>query len=906
MPRKARVVSIDLRAGTARFFTDLNEANAKIRQFGHGAVSDMQASSAAIRELMGGGNVRAVEKFVGSVLGLAPILKAAFPVVGAIAFGQIIADIGKKTYDFFKAMQLAPEITKGVFRELNESLLVTNDQLAVSNDRLENEIAKLEGKHENTLKLSLDEARLAADRLAESLDRDIKNLDKLLREQSDSKFKDFFSQMFGKAGTSDIAREIGGESGFGGFRGQVAGITEQIKLLETYDAEINKIKGSIASAQKYENDKSLNRGSLFGFGGEQIFGELKARMEALNGVLRQLQEERTFIERSTREATLKVKKDSLEASAENAKQDRPFEDRMKSLAVSIETVQAKLNAIGKPEAAQVIAKAFGESMKAIEETNKALERHHTQLTNTQKDQILAAESTLAQTEATEKWQSTFSATTTSIGEHITSLDLLTAAIGRGYEATKQANVETRLMQVLGEHANDPAWLQKQAGGVAGIRAGIELEFDKEHNLQLGQTISNLGDQVEMEKALAAAQKDGAEAVRQAGLKVRLRQLAIKDASADEIKAERDLYDAQRLNVSSENLAKLNEKIEATQRLTKAIMQGADAMRQANLENRLIEIRRSGGGKDEENAARRQDSADHAQQTAETAVQADRLRAIDEQIKKLQEAKATLGDTLAIEIQLRDLENQRIQELVKESLGMRGARDGVRAFFLEMQEDAKSSAQIVYDALNSSLDRVSANLAKLFTGKKTDWGKAFEEIGGQMVESTIKSSLQKGLGALGKHFGIDIGGNKPDGTRGNPIWVQVAGGAGAPGVTPGVINIGGGSSGAGSGDGIMSGVVGMVSHMLPGRASGGPVYSGEGYMVGEHGPEPFFPSSNGTIIPHGALSGGGPTHVEYHIDARGADLGVMNRIRQGMRATHDQATADAVRAVNERSKRVPGR
>lgn len=38
---------------------------------------------------------------------------------------------------------------------------------------------------------------------------------------------------------------------------------------------------------------------------------------------------------------------------------------------------------------------------------------------------------------------------------------------------------------------------------------------------------------------------------------------------------------------------------------------------------------------------------------------------------------------------------------------------------------------------------------------------------------------------------------------------------------------------------------------PPRASGGPVYAGRSYMVGERGPEPFIPSTNGTILPNGS-------------------------------------------------------
>jgi hypothetical protein len=44
------------------------------------------------------------------------------------------------------------------------------------------------------------------------------------------------------------------------------------------------------------------------------------------------------------------------------------------------------------------------------------------------------------------------------------------------------------------------------------------------------------------------------------------------------------------------------------------------------------------------------------------------------------------------------------------------------------------------------------------------------------------------------------------------------------------------------------------NIYSGRASGGPVYAGQSYWVGENGPEPFIPSTNGTIIPNDKAMG----------------------------------------------------
>lgn len=59
-------------------------------------------------------------------------------------------------------------------------------------------------------------------------------------------------------------------------------------------------------------------------------------------------------------------------------------------------------------------------------------------------------------------------------------------------------------------------------------------------------------------------------------------------------------------------------------------------------------------------------------------------------------------------------------------------------------------------------------------------------------------------------------------------------------------IGGGAGGGGAGGLLdLSGVLGAVLG-LPGRATGGPVSPGRGYLVGERGPELFVPTSAGRV------------------------------------------------------------
>jgi phage-related minor tail protein len=64
-----------------------------------------------------------------------------------------------------------------------------------------------------------------------------------------------------------------------------------------------------------------------------------------------------------------------------------------------------------------------------------------------------------------------------------------------------------------------------------------------------------------------------------------------------------------------------------------------------------------------------------------------------------------------------------------------------------------------------------------------------------------------------------------------------------------------AGGGGLGAGLISGISSLVTGLLgaPGRATGGPVSTGRGFVVGENGPELFVPSSSGRIEHLGSAS-----------------------------------------------------
>jgi hypothetical protein len=194
--RRAAVISIDVEAGTAKMLAQLQQAKAGLREFGASGASSMAPTTVALRELEGNlaNNTRGVARFLGQTLGLGPVLQKAFPLIGGIAFGGMLVSLGGKVVDFFKKMADGPKKIADAFRELNAPLHATNIELQLSNARLEDEIAKLQGKQGNNgLKIALLETATAADKLAESLDKDIKKADDLIAKEGVSRWRAGFT-----------------------------------------------------------------------------------------------------------------------------------------------------------------------------------------------------------------------------------------------------------------------------------------------------------------------------------------------------------------------------------------------------------------------------------------------------------------------------------------------------------------------------------------------------------------------------------------------------------------------------------------------------------------------------------------------------------------------------------------
>lgn len=354
MSKKAGVITIDLDAGTAKFIQQLDAANAKMKDFGdrtaagggkliefgksakqagEHTVSSMAASSAAIRLLENPlhGSIRAAERFITMLPGMSKLLAAGFPIIGAVVLGEMLVKLGAEAYNFFKTIEQAPEKISGAWRELQAPLKLTNDELALANDRLKNDIAALEHKPKNALAETLDEARVAADKLAIALDGDLKSLGKLLEENKSSFLQNMVKN---QSGTEDIRKELVGETGSGGFRARVAGLNGDPKAaMAAYDEEIAKLETwrQNARAGQYAREAG-QRGAPR--------QDQSNRIEMLGEVVRNLQAERRRIELEQQNTQLQQQKSRLEATKANTKEEETaLRDSYNRMLADMEAVQ---------------------------------------------------------------------------------------------------------------------------------------------------------------------------------------------------------------------------------------------------------------------------------------------------------------------------------------------------------------------------------------------------------------------------------------------------------------------------------------------------------------------------------------------------------------------------------------
>jgi tape measure domain-containing protein len=180
--------------------------------------------------------------------------------------------------------------------------------------------------------------------------------------------------------------------------------------------------------------------------------------------------------------------------------------------------------------------------------------------------------------------------------------------------------------------------------------------------------------------------------------------------------------------------------------------------------------------------------------------------------------------------------------------------------LETQDAALQAILDKYPAIGSAAD-AAATLATSGMAAMIDGTKSAQEVFAEFLNTIANALMQTAAKMIAQYIAIGIarmfagmGGSVP----------TDAGGWATSFATP--------QPGMGTGFNFDAGAMtgGMPWSFGGGRAAGGPVSSGQTYMVGERGPELFVPGRSGTIVANDKM-GGGNTNVVVNVDAKGSSV-----------------------------------
>jgi hypothetical protein len=826
-------LQINIDGNTASFTDAMTKAEAKakasaaeIKRAIQQEIKESNASLALMGEEFGVHLPRHVRTFVSSLPGISKAMATAFTGLAVVAIGDALVKAGEKAFQLAAALSKLSDAAKknaDQWRGLQLQQQQSNDQLDLTNAKLEVEIAKLEHKPVNSLKVSIDEARVAADQLAASLHKGVEEEIKLLKEQEPNWFVRFLT---GQSGTGDIQ-----------------------KLLDEHSREMSTIAAG------------GNLGESHDVGATQTNTTLALRAQQLT-VIAQLQKQI---------ADANVRNQSALTDEEGRK---------------IGTVDtAPLQAVLAAEQQKLVY--IDAEIKRAALTAKVNDLRDK---NTNVAPVSPVTGALAMAQA----------------QYDNSLKMLAVSRETSLERQKQlaldkADLEiARLQKEIAEH-NAKGGKQLPAMSAGDQQKLRDTFVSSEMNAQATKLNETLADgtrtitlRTAQENALAMAIRQGAEAVQQANAQAQAEnELKNLDASAAEIaaRAEEILAEAKaKAHVAAtQSIQDKSYELEAQRRLTAAYLQGVEATRLAELQNKIAAINRSAASPADKSAQIQQATLQSQLQLQENIAKAagQAANAEKDRITFLQQTLAALktmdqaAPEVSAAIKQTSKEIVELQDKMAMATGLPMA--GMRSFFDEMSINTRTAAQEVNDVLGKAFEGLNDQMAKALTGQKTNWKGMFEGLS----TSTAKSAMKQGEGAITKALGFG-GKSKRGDSAMMPMFVQVVGGM------PG----GGGATSDFAGGGLLH------SLGIPGFAAGGDPNPYGLSVVGEDGPE-LHSNLGGHITSNSDLRSllrGGDT---FHIDARGTNAAeVETRVRRAIAESHVASVHSAVAAQRELQARRP--
>jgi hypothetical protein len=181
---KVAEIYVQLQADTAKFRAALKDSESATKSFRRTMASEMTEAKHGIHlvsEEIGVKIPRALQGVLAKLPGVSSAISSAFNVIAVVAFAQIAYETGEKIVEHFKKAEEAAQKAREKAEELSDGWHESNATLSVTNDKLEKQIAMIEHKPFNGLKLSLDEAIESSQNLSKTLQKNITEESTLLQ-----------------------------------------------------------------------------------------------------------------------------------------------------------------------------------------------------------------------------------------------------------------------------------------------------------------------------------------------------------------------------------------------------------------------------------------------------------------------------------------------------------------------------------------------------------------------------------------------------------------------------------------------------------------------------------------------------------------------------------------------------
>jgi hypothetical protein len=362
-------------------------------------------------------------------------------------------------------------------------------------------------------------------------------------------------------------------------------------------------------------------------------------------------------------------------------------------------------------AATMQAIAAAQAKEFIDKANADLtQKKAGHLSASQKASILAAESEKVFAAAARDTSKSLAETATKTGEQTNAVTAMSAAYSKGGAAIAQA-----------QEAAQIAPFQKKVDDLA-------LALDKLKASNPGATKEITA----MSAALHQAQSE-----------------------LTAVKAAFDEYDSAQRKSNTDRLATDTERqIASTQSYTDALLKGVEALRQYDINQKLIDYQNNSTFDQSTEAVQRYRKQIEDLYTAQDLrAAADRLHSVDRQgdlnkeIALLEQLRSKIvangGSTLAIDAAIHSADMQRRQDLNNQLLQTNSIKNGFKVFWDEYANSGVTAAQRVNQFMNQTMNNFTSTLSKALVEGKADW-RGF-------ATTAIESLVEIGIQEMIAHF-----------------------------------------------------------------------------------------------------------------------------------------------------------